>query len=272
MSNRCILRAIFFHALFILLTMVSGCGGGDSGPVDPLENRSYLLHVPPYYDGVTKMPLVIVLHGSGATAVGMESFTGFSAKADEKGFIVAYPQGNAGRWDVFGDHDVDFIKALIDSLAAQYAIDTLRVFVTGHSLGAILAYRVALRLPEKIAAVAPVSGVMFRNAPRPRAPVAVMHFHGFNDGALFYNGGAYAGAPYYSVEVGLAQWCQINGCDAGPITIYQTGDVIGRLWTSPTHKEVVLFAGNWGHDWPARVTVNQSTTDLMWDFFSTHGK
>ena len=114
------------------------------------QTRTYLLHVPPQYDGTRALPLVISIHGAGGTGVGM-SFT-FNALADKHGFIAAYPDGITGAnrgWTapygapIAGGHgsqvddvdDVGFIRTLIDQLHATYHTDPARVFVCGHSSG-----------------------------------------------------------------------------------------------------------------------------------------
>jgi poly(3-hydroxybutyrate) depolymerase len=52
-------------------------------------SRSYLVHVP---SRLSKHPaLAVVLHGCGSDALTMASFTGFSAMADQKRFVV-YPE------------------------------------------------------------------------------------------------------------------------------------------------------------------------------------
>jgi len=58
--------------------------------------------------------------------------------------------------------DVAFISALIDTLVARYPIDPARVFVTGHSNGAHMAYHLAHSLWNKVAAIAPVEGSELR--------------------------------------------------------------------------------------------------------------
>ena len=55
---------------------------------DGLE-RHYLVRAPQTMPGPT--PLVLVLHGGGGDARNAEQMTGFTAKAREQGFIVAYP-------------------------------------------------------------------------------------------------------------------------------------------------------------------------------------
>ena len=52
-----------------------------------------IVHVPSGYTGSTTVALVLNMHGSGATALDQEAFSGMDVTADADGFIVAYPQG-----------------------------------------------------------------------------------------------------------------------------------------------------------------------------------
>src|SRR5512136_1994996 len=56
-------------------------------------SRSYTVHVPPAYDGVAPVPVVLMLHGGGGTGKAAAEETGWSAKADREGFIAVYPEG-----------------------------------------------------------------------------------------------------------------------------------------------------------------------------------
>jgi len=116
--------------------------------------RSYKIHIPSSYDGNTQTPLILVLHGGGGRALSMESKTEFSAKADEEGFIVVYPNGNSRfptiferRWN--SGHaggfaldrnidDVGFISKLINKLQSKLNIDSDKIYVTGHFVTGVL--------------------------------------------------------------------------------------------------------------------------------------
>src|SRR5581483_1221143 len=137
-------------------------------------------------------PVVLAFHGGGSNAMQMADFCGLNAKADGAGFIVAYPEGS-GR--LARDHtwnggnccgyameqkvdDVGFVRVLLDDLAWRARIDTKRVYATGMSNGAVMAYRLASELADRIAAIAPVAGPMGTATCKPSRPVSVMHFHG----------------------------------------------------------------------------------------------
>ena len=144
--------------------------------------------MPPNYRKGEKLPLVIALHGGGGNAQNMEMMSGFSEKADKENFAVVYPNGS-GRisnnilltWNAEGCcqyaaenkiDDVGFISALIDKLVGDYGIDSKRIYATGFSNGAMMSFKLGEKIPDKIAAIAPVSGAILK-APKPLGKTAV---------------------------------------------------------------------------------------------------
>src|ERR1700691_6422724 len=95
------------------------------------RTRSYIVHVPPGYDGSKEVPVVLAFHGGGSNAEQMVQFCGLNEKADKEGFIVVYPSGtgrleklltfNAGNCCGYAMEnkvdDVAFTRALLDDLA-----------------------------------------------------------------------------------------------------------------------------------------------------------
>jgi poly(3-hydroxybutyrate) depolymerase len=110
-----------------------------------------------------KVPLVIALHGTGGTPVGMESSTQFDQLARTHGFIVAYlASGSPGdNWIL--PSETASISAMIDHLEASEPFDPTRVYVTGFSTGGYESYRSGCLLSNKVAAIAPV-GVSMNQA------------------------------------------------------------------------------------------------------------
>ena len=68
--------------------------------------------------------------------------------------------------------DVAFIRALLDDLMRAYQVDAKRVYATGMSNGAIMAYRLASELSDRIAAIAPVAGAVGTEDEQAEAPGA----------------------------------------------------------------------------------------------------
>lgn len=95
------------------------------------------LYAPPAVAGSTDpVPLVVALHGAGVDEnMFMDAYGAglIRTLADERGFLVAAPLTYPFMTSV------DNLSTLIDDLALDYAIDRDRVYLIGHSLGAIAA-------------------------------------------------------------------------------------------------------------------------------------
>ncbi|MGQ9645765.1 MAG: hypothetical protein ACUVWO_04405 [Thermodesulfobacteriota bacterium] len=61
--------------------------------------RQYLLHVPTLYDRTKPTSLVLFFHGHNRTELEAAKITGLSELADQKNFIVVYPQGIDKSWN-----------------------------------------------------------------------------------------------------------------------------------------------------------------------------
>jgi polyhydroxybutyrate depolymerase len=186
--------------------------------------------------------------------------------------------------------DVEFTRQLLDDLAPSVNLDPKRVFATGMSNGAIMAYRVASELSDRIAAIAPVSGPMGTESCKPTRGVSVIHFHGSDDQFAPLGGGkgtGISGTDFYSVEHSIQAWVTANGCEKEPtiVTIPDTtndGTTITRktYGSGKDGSEVVLVViEGGGHTWPGqqprlrllgKSTMNISANDLMWEFFQRH--
>jgi polyhydroxybutyrate depolymerase len=233
----------------------------------------------------------------------MAWFSGLNRKADEVGFISVYPNGtgsnssftwNGGNccgWAMQNRvDDVAFTGALLDDLMRAYPVDPRRVYATGMSNGAVMAYRLASELSERIAAIAPVAGAVGTESNRPRRPVSVLHFHGTKDGYIPFLGGkgekSLSGTNFCSVDQSIQTWVKLNGCDESPKadTLSKDGDemrVTRKTYgggKDAAEVALVVIEGG-GHTWPGRKSpaatlgksaTNVSANDLMWDFFQKH--
>ena len=298
------------HFLAILLMLVAGESAalqpGDhsrSVEVDGGE-RSYLVHVPPQYDRASPMPVVLAFHGGGANADNMVTFSGLNEKADEAGFIVVYPQGSGrlarmltfnagnccGHAAASSIDDVAFTRVVLDDLERVATVDRQRIFATGMSNGAMMTYRLASELSDRIAAIAPVAGPMGMKDCRPTRAVSIMHFHGAADEFAPFKGGrgrGPSGTDFYSVQHSIDAWVAANGCRPTP----QTAELPDRANDGTSVKEIrydsgrdgaevvlVVIEGG-GHTWPGREarlralgtsTQDISANDMMWEFFQQH--
>jgi polyhydroxybutyrate depolymerase len=258
--------------------------------------RTYILHVPASYSAATKVALVIGLHGHTTfAATAFEGQSQFSVKADAEGFIVAYPNAlhypwdteNSQVWNAGGQYeewtgrtdDVGFINQMIDLICKYYAIDASRIYVTGHSNGSRMTYRVGYELSKKIAAIAPHSGQMLDVPTRKMdTPVPVLHLHALDDNVVNYNGSIPSSNPndlqYLPVDMVLRNWAANFSCNTLPDTIFTNSDYIVKEWKcSEGGPDIKLYSAKLGeHHWFTTANSGISATDVIWDFFKAHPK
>jgi polyhydroxybutyrate depolymerase len=235
--------------------------------------RSYTVHVPEDLPENTDVPLIIALHPLGSTNTQFESTTGFSVKADQEGFIVAYPQGIGNSWNAGACcdpalnqevDDIGFISMLIDTLIGNYPVDTNCVFLTGFSNGAIMAYALASEISEKLDGVAAVGGLLTLENHAGHA-MPVMHIHALYDASVSING-QWGFPSVYSL---LDEWKSLNGIVAEADTFRDDNGVKGILYPSPDEKSnIILYTAETGiHGWT--IDPRLGTTNCIWEFFST---
>ena len=109
---------------------------------------------------------------------------------------------------------------MIDDVARAAGVDRARVYATGHSNGAMMAYRLAAEAADRIAAIAPVAGAMTVASFAPSRAVPVLHVHSVDDPRALYPGGVTKTLGreirHKSVEAELARWRERDGCPAKP--------------------------------------------------------
>lgn len=219
--SACSLVTLFFLFLCRPMTFIAAEGINDhtGSIVFAGLKRTYLVHIPPSHDKMTPVPLVIALHGGKGTGEHMKKHTlgGFNKLSDKEGFIIVYPNGMDKQWNDGRSKeetksrahkenidDTGFISALIDTFIKEYNVNPKSVYVTGISNGAIMSYRLACELSDKIAAIAPVDGNLAQNVlPKcsPSKPISVLAINNVNDPLMPWKGGDITG-PYGVKKLG----------------------------------------------------------------------
>ena len=118
------------------------------------KKRAYYLYVP---DNVaSKPPLIVTLHGSNRD--GLSLVEKWKDIADQEGFILAGPNAmNSEKWSS-SDDSADFLHEIVEQLKSKYSIDPKRVFLFGHSAGAVYALNLSMLESEYFAATAVHAG------------------------------------------------------------------------------------------------------------------
>lgn len=244
------------------------------------DMRAYRLHVPVGYDSTLPTPLVFNFHGLGGSAEAEERLSGMSAKADEAGFIVVYPEGemlgNYQGWQVGpgprGQREVQFVRDLIAHLQAELNIDPDRIYATGISNGGGMVNRLGCDLSDSIAAIAPVAGAnLFTEVCDPVRPMPVVAFHGTADQVVPYEGKEPNLPP---IPEWAATWAGRNGCAPDATSTFDDGPVSALTWDNcDDNATVTLYTiEGGGHTWPggSRTPGDFDATEVMWAFFEAH--
>lgn len=265
--------------------------------------RSYDLVVPDGLAAQPPAPLVLAFHGGGGRGAGMDKLSHFSQVAEREKFLVAFPDGLHRHWNdgrELGADDVDdvaFVRAILDDVAKLHPVDERRVYATGMSNGAVFCHYLALKLSDRIAAIAPVAGGIAKEldtAFAPKHPVAVLILQGRDDPLMPYGGGTVARTrgEIVPTERALALWREADGLKGAakqtdlPDTDPRDGcRVTQRRWTggkAGTEVQILDFAGG-GHTWsggkpylpPAfigKTCRDVDATEVIWAFFKAHPK
>lgn len=262
------------------------------------KTRKYWLYVPATLEGKANVPVVFSLHGRGNND--KPNDTGkpiFTSLANEKNFIVVYPQGrNAGDeqdkkdypgddwkkgfsgttgWEATGKENADtkFIKALVDQIKSDYktqttsnnniSVDSTKFYLCGFSMGGMMTYACAKVLNGTFAAYGSCGGFPLNEFHMNLAtgnPIPFIHLHGKDDTVVDIK------LLHTIIENLLFR----NGCK---LSAKQNND---DGWTTTTENGITRndFKGvngvpvttvtfdRLGH------SVHQSAPAYLWDFFS----
>lgn len=222
--------------------------------------RSYRI-LAPTVDGDPKLPMLIMMHGWGFSPELSQVAIGYDEFALANHFISVFPEGVGLSWNAgaccwpanyLGVDDVQFISDLIDDVAASYRLDRARVYASGISNGAEMAYRLACERPDLIAAVGSVAGTLLQTC-TPGRPVPVIEIHGTADWLLPYDGGwDIFGNPVIGAPATVGFWAGANGCDANKKTTFSSADVTCEQYKACMAGAAVELCtvNGGGHNWP----------------------
>ncbi len=122
------------------------------------KKRTYYLYVPKNVQPSSPVPLVVLLHGS--NHVGLSLAEKWNNLAEKEGVIIVAPDSaDSSHWSVRGDGPA-FLHELVESIKAKYPINAKRVYLFGHSGGAIFALLMTLYESEYFAATAIHAGAL----------------------------------------------------------------------------------------------------------------
>jgi poly(3-hydroxybutyrate) depolymerase len=139
------------------------------------EIMPYRMYVPTKYDGARAYPLIVALHGLGGTEDSF--FENYDKQlpplAEQHGYIVVAPLGyrvdGSYGWGLgtppadpatraTQERSEQDVMEVLRLVRGQYRIDEQRIYLLGHSRGAIGTWKIAPKFPDIWTAIAPISG------------------------------------------------------------------------------------------------------------------
>jgi polyhydroxybutyrate depolymerase len=267
------------------------------------------MHVPEEYSVDTPLPLLVVLHGGGGSARFASRVHGWIDLSNKERCLVVFPEAtladptrpaavreNPRIWNDGSRRsevarrnvdDIGYLKAVLDDVRSHFAVAPGRIFVTGFSNGASMAFRVGIELADHVTAIAPVSGHLCLTKPQPARPLSMLYMIGMDDPMNPFAGGPVR-TPWGQrrqrppVMDSILTWVQLIGASDRPALREQT-DGVRRVMYGPGSSgcEVQLYTiEGQGHEWPgAERTLPRSisgaqtkklnATQTIWNFFKS---
>ncbi|MBR4920617.1 MAG: prolyl oligopeptidase family serine peptidase [Prevotella sp.] len=237
------------------------------------KTRKYRLYVPK--DVKENTALVFCLHGTGGSSDNKQP--SFDAIANKEGIIVVYGHGETFYFPVFGmnapgwhstgewSEDIDYIKAIIEDVAANYSIDRKRIYCCGFSNGGMMTYTVANLLGDVFAAFASISGYPineFHLHHTGARPVPFLHIHGKNDNFVKYS----------LVPKIINNMVARNGSNPVPTVETVSGKYKKSVYEAGEGGFPIVFyeVDGMGHEPATSNTEDGNASKTMWNFMSQY--
>lgn len=288
----------------LMSILLSGCGRVDRyGKESTITltwdgvTRKAIVYTPKNIRDLRDVPVVLFLHGGGGKAENVERY-GIRDYADRYGFVLVAPDGtgrlplhtwNGGTWVVNGqaqsccgtavrDHvdDVGFINALLDVLIADVHADAQRIYVTGFSNGAIMGYRLACELSERVAAVAVAAPPGLDDGCAPSRAIPLLHIIGDQDDRVPIDGGEGLGFPglgplfvALSAQTMISRWADLVGADPMErIVKDERGVLCTQRQTDTGIPATLCVLEGMGHRYPGTdpILPEEAKTEPLGDF------
>jgi tetratricopeptide (TPR) repeat protein len=126
------------------------------------KKRTYYIYVPKTLKPAAAVPLVVLLHGS--DHIGLSLAEKWDDLAEKEGLIIVAPDSaESSHWSVPRDGP-GFLHELVESIKTKYPINAKRVYLFGHSGGAVFALLMSLYESEYFAATAIHAGALYPEA------------------------------------------------------------------------------------------------------------
>jgi TonB family protein len=179
------------------------------------------------------IPLLLLLHGSGRD--GMSQIEQWQTLAEQEGLVLVAPDSlNSRQWNI-GVDGPEFLHEIVQAVREKYPIDSKRIYLFGHSAGAVFALYMGIMESQYFAAA------------------------GVHAGAL--NEGFYPNLDLAKRKLPLAIWV---GTEDPYFSLTQVGNTQSELKKHGFDAQVFEMKGH-DHDYYA---VAKNLNPKIWSFLS----
>ena len=242
------------------------------------QPRTYRVHAPANYDPNLRYPLVLSFDGIDGSGAQMQSYAGL----DTIPALVVYPDSLPSKegftawqgapYSQDGSYDIEFIKALLQTVAGQYCIDSAKVFATGMSNGGAFATIVGCQLGDKIRAVASVSGAYYSSCKGETRTPSLLVMHSVDDNRVPFYGEVRRGLPEVPVWVKAQTIARSCADQASAVTTAHSKQYTWVGCKDDSTVKLIVLNGQ-EHGWlkvPSELEKGTPTTaQYIWDFFES---
>ena len=235
-----------------------------------------------------KYPLLIAIHGYSCSGPFFAENSCWEAIAEERGFLCVFPtaypwmrKNQPGRpprnsvptptWnttynnpDTDAPDELNYFRALLETVREEYPVDNTRIYVSGHSNGAAMTQYLMRYMPEEFAAFAPVGGMeaSFTGKAEP-FPNSIIR-------PVWYTMGQYDVGEGWKFEEGCGNYITVkNACDNNGVDLEKASKYVNGIYhnivayTGDRSMPLVRYTGieNWPH------TVTPEHDLMLWDEF-----
>src|SRR5689334_18629356 len=185
------------------------------------------------------MLLLVSQHCGTDNDVGFDVLSGWSARAEQRGFIVVFPEqsslANPARcWNWFLDSNQHrgwgepaIIAGITNTVRSRYSVDPRRIYTTGVSAGGVMTNIMAVTYPDVFAATSILAGceydcdVLQRRSPAESGQKALdeMGSRARPVPAIVFQGTADAVVPPSTAYRIVGQWATVDGIDTTADTV-----------------------------------------------------
>ena len=235
--------------------------------------RDYRMYVPESAVLTEPVSVVMVLHGN--PPIDMAPVTEMNLQADERGFVVVYPNSafnaewvhacNCTGNGIARVNDRGYFEALLDDLEIALPGGVDRAFASGFSNGGMMTYTLACELSDRIDGFAAVSSGMWTWTQQTRCmqsrPAKIVIFNGNADPQFPWEGMKLlvenrAELIQDEIPETVAWWAGRNSCNPEPVItalpdLTADGTTVEKHeYQSCTRPTVFYSIDQGGHTWP----------------------